>query len=119
MNQTKRHRSSVLERMIFDVLTLAVFSALLLIAARPAQAQTETVLYNFTGEGSGAYDSNSRLTPDSAGNFYGTNRDGGLRGSGPYLSFRPTAAEAGMRSCSRASALLRTARMERIQLTLT
>jgi hypothetical protein len=31
------------------VLTLVVLSSLLLVAARPAQAQTEIVLYNFTG----------------------------------------------------------------------
>jgi uncharacterized repeat protein (TIGR03803 family) len=54
-----------------------VFSTLLLIAARSAPAQTETVLYNFTGGSDGAYPGPS-LTPDGAGNFYGTTRYGGL-----------------------------------------
>lgn len=41
---------------IRDLLALAVLSALLLIAPRPAQAQTETVLYNFfTAPNDGAY----------------------------------------------------------------
>jgi len=39
----KRHHVTV------GVLTLAALSALPLIAARPAQAQTKTVLHNFTG----------------------------------------------------------------------
>jgi hypothetical protein len=44
---------------------------------RPAQAQTETVLYNFTG-GSDGGEPQSSLTPDGAGNFYGTTYYGGL-----------------------------------------
>jgi len=61
-------------------LMLAVISALLLIAALPVQAETETVLYNFTGAGDGAIPE-SRLTSDGAGNFYGTT-DWGGRGWG-------------------------------------
>jgi uncharacterized repeat protein (TIGR03803 family) len=57
-------------------LTLAVFCALLLVAARSAQAQTETVLYNFTGGSDGAYPESS-LTPDGKGNLYGTTFGGG------------------------------------------
>lgn len=59
---------------------IAVLSALLLIAAPPVEAQTETVLYNFTGGlngPDGAYPL-SRLTSDGAGNFYGTTQFGGL-----------------------------------------
>jgi uncharacterized repeat protein (TIGR03803 family) len=59
---------------------LAVLSLLLLFTARHAQAQTETILYNFTG-GSDGGDSRSRLTPDGKGNFYGTTNYGGLPGS--------------------------------------
>jgi hypothetical protein len=47
-------------------LTLAIVSALLLVmtAARPAQAQTETVLYNFTGGSDGSVPQlNLPLTP--------------------------------------------------------
>ena len=53
-------------------LTLAILCVLLLIATRPAQAQTENVLYSFgaqAGDGNGPL---FRLTPDGAGNFYGT-----------------------------------------------
>ena len=52
---------------IFAVLTLTVL-ALLLLFALPAQAQTEAALYNFTGGSDGATPE-SRLTPDTAGNF--------------------------------------------------
>jgi uncharacterized repeat protein (TIGR03803 family) len=51
------------------------------VAARPAQAQSETVLYNFTG-GSDGGSSNSRLTADGKGNFYGTTFYGGLPSGG-------------------------------------
>jgi uncharacterized repeat protein (TIGR03803 family) len=64
-----------------SALILAVLSTPLLIGARPAQAQTETVLYNFTGGsdgGSPAY----RLTSDGAGNFYGTTFEGGVGDEG-------------------------------------
>ena len=80
-------------------LTLAVLFVLL-IAVRPAQAQTETVLYNFTGGSDGA-NPQSRLT-HRAGNFYGTTY-GGVLGAEPYLSCRPTASEAGTRPCCTAS----------------
>jgi len=50
-------------------------------ASRPAQAQTETVLYNFTGGSSGANPS-AGLTSDGRGNFYGTTFYGG--GHGEY-----------------------------------
>jgi hypothetical protein len=53
-------------------------------AIRPAQAQTETVLYNFTG-GSDGGTPMSRLTSDGAGNYYGTTGFGGL-GASAYLS---------------------------------
>jgi uncharacterized repeat protein (TIGR03803 family) len=64
---------------IEGVLALAVLCMALLFAARPAQAQTETVLYNFyagTNIDDGAYPYAS-LTSDGAGNFYGTNWSGG------------------------------------------
>ena len=62
---------------IRNALTLALLSALLLIAARPAQAQTETVLYNFTGGADGSHPDTS-LISDGAGNFYGATELGGL-----------------------------------------
>ena len=72
---------------IRGALILAVLSALLLIAARPAQSQTEAVLYNFTG-GSDGGDLNSRLTFDGAGNLYGTTYSGGL-GYGTVFELSP------------------------------
>jgi uncharacterized repeat protein (TIGR03803 family) len=59
-------------------LTLGVLPALLLTAARPAQAQTETVLYKFTGQSDGHGPiSNGNLVFDSKGNLYGTTSVGG------------------------------------------
>jgi len=56
-------------------IAVAVLSALLLLAARPSQAQVaENVLYNFGASTSSPY---SGLTPDAAGNFYGTTFAGG------------------------------------------
>ncbi len=67
---------------------LAALSALLLIATtRSAQAQTESVLYNFTGGSDGSYP-NTNLTPDGAGNYYGTTRFGGL-GYGTVFELSP------------------------------
>jgi len=64
-------------RLNTPAVALALFSALLLVAARPAQAQTEIVLYSFTGSPDGAGPV-SRLTSDGAGNFYGATFSGGL-----------------------------------------
>ncbi len=69
-------------------LTLAVLSALVLMAARPAQAQTETVLYNFLNNPDGAYPLGN-LTSDGAGNFYGTTDIGGLYGYGTVFELSP------------------------------
>ena len=96
---------------------LTLVLALLLIATRPAQAQTETVLYNFCPIKNCPDGDNpdSRLTSDGKGNFYGTTYAGGWALE-PYLSFRRTAAEAGTRPCSTASL---EGRMGGIQVTLT
>src|SRR5258708_789676 len=56
-------------------------------AVRLAQAQTETVLYNFKG-GSDGFTPESRLTSDGAGNLYGTTCFGGL-GSGTVFELSP------------------------------
>src|SRR5260370_6247130 len=54
-----------------QAILLLLMALALLFAAHPAQAQTETVLYNFTG-GRDGNDPFSGLTSDGAGNFYGT-----------------------------------------------
>jgi uncharacterized repeat protein (TIGR03803 family) len=71
---------------IRGAMILAVLSALLLIAAHPAQAQTESVLYNFTGSPDGA-SPQSKLT-FHGGNLYGTTHGGGL-GSGTVFELSP------------------------------
>ncbi len=61
-------------------LTLALLSTLLLLVARPAQAQTETQLWDFCPDGGTCADgsqSYSSLATDGT-NFYGTTFDGGL-----------------------------------------
>jgi len=59
-----------------------------LFAVRPAQAQTETVLYNFSGGSDGGYPY-SNLTFDSAGNLYGTTYGGGTFGYGTVFEVSP------------------------------
>ncbi len=73
------------------VLRLAVFSTLLLIAARPAPAQTEKVLYNFCSQPNcvDGEDPASSLTPDGAGNFYGTTQLGGAHQYGTVFELSP------------------------------
>jgi uncharacterized repeat protein (TIGR03803 family) len=61
--------------------------SVLLVAARPAQAQTENVLWNFTGSPDGA-NSYSGLTLNN-GNFYGTTYNGGLNGDGTVFEVSP------------------------------
>lgn len=71
-----------------QAIPLRVMGLALVFAARLAQAQTETVLYNFTG---GTYDPGpaSGLTSDSAGNFYGTTAGEGLEGFGTVFELSP------------------------------
>ena len=73
---------------IRGALTLAVLCALLLIAAPPAQAQTETVLYNFTGGNDGG-NPEPNLTADGKGNLYGATDFGGLYGYGTVFELSP------------------------------
>jgi uncharacterized repeat protein (TIGR03803 family) len=78
--------TKMLAATVRSAMTLAVLSVLLLIAARPAQAQTEAVLYNFNGNPDGA-NPQSRLTLNG-GNLYGTTQSGGL-GSGTVFELSP------------------------------
>lgn len=65
-----------------SALTLAVLSTLLLIAASPAQAQTETILWNFNAL------PDSSLIFDQEGNLYGATNSGGL-GFGTVFELSP------------------------------
>jgi uncharacterized repeat protein (TIGR03803 family) len=58
-------------------LALALFCALTMIAKQPVQAQTFTVLHNFTGASDGAGPEGT-LIVDRGGNFYGTTYGGGM-----------------------------------------
>lgn len=67
---------------------LALLSAVLLGAALPALAQTETVLYSFSGGADGSYPL-GHLTFDSTGNLYGTTFEGGTYGAGTVFELSP------------------------------
>ena len=76
---------------IRSALALVVFSALLLIAARPAHAQTEIVLYNFCSQPNcvDGKDPAASLAPDGAGNFYGSTQLGGANMDGTVFELSP------------------------------
>jgi uncharacterized repeat protein (TIGR03803 family) len=88
MNSATRYRSPILGTMTFGALSLTLLSALLLIAARPAQAQTEAVLYSFTGgnDGGNPY---GGLILDGQGNLYGATVYGGTYGYGAVFELSP------------------------------
>ncbi len=94
------------------LLTLPVLCTLILISAHPAQAQTETVLYNFCsvesyGNCLDGANPLSSLTSDG-GNWYGTTSLAGWdmrdQDMEPYFSSRRTAAVAGTNPYSTTSA---------------
>jgi uncharacterized repeat protein (TIGR03803 family) len=69
---------------------LTMLSMLLLIVARPAQGQSETVLYAFCPDGGSCPNGSSPaagLTPDGQGNLYGTTLAGGDEKSGAGTVF--------------------------------
>lgn len=66
---------------ISGALTVASLAACVLIAGRPAQGQSETVLYSFCSAGTSCpdgEDASSSLIADGTGNFYGTTQFGGV-----------------------------------------
>jgi uncharacterized repeat protein (TIGR03803 family) len=88
MNYATRYRSSILRTMIFGVLMLVA----LLMAARSAQAQTETVLYNFCSQ-SGCKDGGypyAGLVQGTNGYLYGTTGGGGAVGGGTVFRISPS-----------------------------
>jgi len=88
MNNASRGRNWIL-----GLGTLAVLCVLLLIAARPVQAQTETVLYSFgsqSGDGNYPY---AGLTSDSTGNDYGTTFQGGAYDEGTVFELTAAGTE--------------------------
>jgi len=73
------------------VLTLIVLTTLILVAFPPAQAQPQTVLYNFCSQPNCIDGENpaSALTPDGAGNLYGTTQLGGAKMYGTVYELSP------------------------------
>jgi uncharacterized repeat protein (TIGR03803 family) len=88
---TRPHSTKLSAATLRILLTLPVLCALMLVAAHPAQAQTEKALYNFCSQPNCVDGSipQSRLTPDGAGNFYGTTWGGGAFGSGTVFEISP------------------------------
>jgi len=74
-------------------LTLAVLSALLLIAARPAHALTESVLHSFANNGTDGYEPYAGLAIDPKGNLYGTTHMGGPFNAGTVFKVTPKGTE--------------------------
>jgi uncharacterized repeat protein (TIGR03803 family) len=71
---------------------LAFVCVLLLVGVRPAQAQSETVLYNFLGKPDGANPVTGVIL-DAAGNLYGTTDNGGTSGLGTVFKLAPDGKE--------------------------
>jgi uncharacterized repeat protein (TIGR03803 family) len=67
------------KQMFIPSIALAVVISLGGSATQPAQAQTFTLLYTFTGAPDGA-NPIAGLVQDAAGNFYGTTQQGGITG---------------------------------------
>jgi uncharacterized repeat protein (TIGR03803 family) len=73
-------------------LTFALMSALAVVAAQPAWAQTETVLYAFPSTKSGL-EPNGGLVRDGKGNLYGTTAIGGTPGVGTLFEITAAGVE--------------------------
>jgi uncharacterized repeat protein (TIGR03803 family) len=72
---------------------LAIFFALLLVSARPAQAQTETVLYSFGSQAGDGEFPVAGLILDKKGNLYGTTIVGGAYGEGTVFELTAAGTE--------------------------
>jgi uncharacterized repeat protein (TIGR03803 family) len=89
MTRFGAQRSSRLNTAIVSA-TLSVLLGGSLLAAQPAQAQTYTVLHDFTGGADGAYP--HQMIQGSDGNFYGTATYGGAHGLGDIFEVTPSGA---------------------------
>src|SRR6478672_10968154 len=87
-------RANTLPTIISRTINLVALAALLVsaMAARSAQAQTFTILHEFSGPPDGA-SSTARLIRDSAGNFFGTTYNGGAHGFGAVFVIDATGRE--------------------------
>jgi uncharacterized repeat protein (TIGR03803 family) len=77
MRDPAQHSVSTLRsRLRAAAVALAVICELMMVVTQPTQAQTLTVLHDFTSGGDGDFPT-AGLTMDRAGNFYGTTAGGG------------------------------------------
>jgi len=76
-NKDRYLRFSRIFQKVLAALAVALASAITTIGPQPAQAQTYSVIYNFTG-GSDGEGPDAGLTIDHGGNLYGTANAGGL-----------------------------------------
>ena len=86
---TNREHREVFGTRLASFFALAILCAMLVAATPAAQAQTFTILHNFTGvppDGANPY---AGLTIDPAGNLYGTTRNGGA-GNGMVYQLKHT-----------------------------
>jgi uncharacterized repeat protein (TIGR03803 family) len=74
------------------VMSILVFSLLILAVSAPALAQTESVVYSFANPPD-AYSPRCNLILDPAGNLYGTTFSGGLNNLGSVFVLTPTGTE--------------------------
>ncbi len=77
----------------FGALTLAVLSAVLAIAALPAQAQTETVLYSFASQPGDGFNPVADLVFGKKGNLYSTTLYGGANNVGTVFELTAAGTE--------------------------
>ena len=93
MNLAMRYRSCNWghKASVARTLAMAILFALLSMAASSARAQSEAVLYDFCSQPScsDGIQPEARLTPDGAGNFYGTTLDGGAFDAGTVFELSP------------------------------
>jgi len=80
-------------RAISMALALAIVLLPALAATPSAQAQTYSVLYNFTGGSDGGYSEYANLIQDKAGNLYGVASSGGTDYCGVVFKLTPSGTE--------------------------
>src|ERR1700678_244983 len=83
MQCSEQHQSPVSVRLLTMVCLFTLF-----VAAIAAQAQTYTVIHNFTGGSDGDFPT-STLVQDRAGNLYGTTNSGGTYDAGVVYQLKP------------------------------
>jgi uncharacterized repeat protein (TIGR03803 family) len=100
-----RHRPCPRLGMHIQIASAVLASALLVATTPSAQAQTFTVLYNFTGgkDGGNPY---AGLILDPAGNLYGTTQDGGTYHEGTVFEVDTTGRETVLHSFNRGQGMI-------------